>query len=181
MTHHLSEQTGLLKPWRLIEMAFINIAVSCQPYQRGRLEHLWRYVTRSAVCLDRLTIRANDKIQYELKNPFRNGTTHILFSPLDFLSKLAALVPRPHHNLVRYHGLLARGCHQPNSKMRQLIVPKRNRPIENSEKREWLTWNDGRTSKSGRALCTSDLDWTTPTSRKYRYWRDTGPPTCIVN
>ena len=45
--------------------------------------------------------------------------THILFSLLDFLSKLAALVPRPRHNLVRYHGIFA-----PNSKMRKLIVPK---------------------------------------------------------
>ena len=53
----------------------------------------------------------------------RNGTTHILFSPLDFLSKLAALVPRPRHNLARYHGVLARGCRQPNARMRKLIVP----------------------------------------------------------
>ena len=45
------------------------------------------------------------------------------------MSKLAALVPKPRHNLVRYHGVFA-----PNSKMRQLIVPKRNRPVENSEK-----------------------------------------------
>ncbi|HIG44689.1 MAG TPA: hypothetical protein EYQ14_29750 [Gammaproteobacteria bacterium] len=42
----------------------------------------------------------------------------MLFSPLDFLSKLAALVPRPRHNLVRFHGIFA-----PNSKMRKLIVP----------------------------------------------------------
>ncbi|HIG44652.1 MAG TPA: hypothetical protein EYQ14_29565 [Gammaproteobacteria bacterium] len=54
------------------------------------------------------------------KNPFRNGTTHILFSPLDFLSKLAAVVPRPHHNLIRYHGIFA-----PNARMRKLIVPTR--------------------------------------------------------
>ena len=45
--------------------------------------------------------------------------THVLFSPLDFLSKLAALVPRPRHNLVRYHGVFA-----PNSKLRKQIVPK---------------------------------------------------------
>jgi hypothetical protein len=49
--------------------------------------------------------------------------THILFSGLDFLSKLAALVPRPRHNLVRYHSVFARGCRQPNARMRKLIVP----------------------------------------------------------
>jgi hypothetical protein len=96
----------------------LNAAVSCQSYQRDRLERLCRYVTRPAICLDRLTVRADGKIQYELKNPFRDGTTHILFSPLDFLSKLAALVPRPRHNLVRYHGVFA-----PNARMRKLIVP----------------------------------------------------------
>ncbi len=97
----------------------LNAAVSCQPHQRDRLERLCRYITRPAICLERLTVRVDGKIQYELKNPFRNGTTHILFTPVDFLSKLAALVPRPRHNLVRYHGIFA-----PNSKMRKLIVPK---------------------------------------------------------
>ena len=86
----------------------LNAVVSCQLYQRDRLERLCRYVTRTAICLERLTVRTDGKIQYELKNPFRNGTTHILFSPLDFLSKFAALVPRPRHNLVRYHGVLCR-------------------------------------------------------------------------
>ena len=94
----------------------------CQPYQRDRLERLCRYVTRPAICMERLAVRADGQIQYELKNPFSNGTTHILFSPLDFLSKLAALIPRPRHNLVRYHGVFA-----PNAKIRKLIVPKNNK------------------------------------------------------
>ena len=103
----------------------LNAAVSCQPYQRARLERLCRYVTRLAICLDRLIVRADGKIQYELKNPFRNGTTHMLFSPLDFLSKLAALVPRPRHNLVRYHGVFA-----PNAKLRKLIIPKSTKRVK---------------------------------------------------
>jgi hypothetical protein len=110
----------------------LNAAVSCQPYQRGHLERLCRYVTRPAICLERLTIRSDDKIQYELKNPFRDGTTHILFSPLDFLSKLAALVPRPRHNLVRYHGVFA-----PNAKIRKLIVPKNNKRLVKKIEDKW--------------------------------------------
>ena len=81
------------------------------------------YVTRPAICLERRTVRANAQIQYELKNPFSDGAMYVLFSHLDFLSKLAALVPRPRHNLVRYHGVLVRGCRQPNARMRKLIVP----------------------------------------------------------
>jgi hypothetical protein len=105
----------------------LNAAVSCQPYQPDRLERLCRYVTRPAICLERLTIRNDGQIQYELKNPFSDGTTHILFSPLDFLSKLAALVPRPRprHNLVRYHGVFA-----PNARMRKFVVRRKCNKIQ---------------------------------------------------
>ena len=36
-----------------------------------------------------------------------DGTTHLLFEPVEFLEKLAALTPRPAINLVLYHGVLA--------------------------------------------------------------------------
>jgi hypothetical protein len=42
-----------------------------------------------------------------LKRRWRNGTTHVVFEPLEFIGKLAALVPPPRFNLVRYHGILA--------------------------------------------------------------------------
>jgi hypothetical protein len=42
-------------------------------------------------------------------------------------------VPRPRHNLVRYHGVLARGCLQPNAKIRKLIVPKNNKRLKKVE------------------------------------------------
>ncbi len=41
-----------------------------------------------------------------------------LFEPLDFLSRLAALVPSPGVNLTRYHGVFA-----PNHRLRAQIVP----------------------------------------------------------
>ncbi|MBA2593782.1 MAG: transposase [Gammaproteobacteria bacterium] len=42
-----------------------------------------------------------------LKTPYREGTTHIVMSPLEFLQRLAALVPRPRLHLIRFHGVLA--------------------------------------------------------------------------
>jgi hypothetical protein len=45
------------------------------------------------------------QIRYELKTPWRNGTTHVIFEPLDFISRLVALVPKPHVNLTRFHGV----------------------------------------------------------------------------
>ena len=57
-------------------------------------------------------------VVHRLERPFRDGTTQFLFEPLDFLARLAALVPRPRSHLVRYHGLLA-----PNARYRRLVVP----------------------------------------------------------
>ena len=58
------------------------------------------------------------KVRYALKTPYRDGTTHVIFEPLDFIAKLAALVPKPRANLTRYHGVLA-----PNSKQRVNVTP----------------------------------------------------------
>ena len=38
----------------------------------------------------------------------RDGTTHIRMSPLEFMQRLAALVPRPRLHLIRFHGAPAR-------------------------------------------------------------------------
>ena len=54
----------------------------------------------------------------KLKTPWRDGTTHLVMSPLEFMQRLAALVPRPRLHLIRFHGVLA-----PNAKLRALVVP----------------------------------------------------------
>jgi len=43
----------------------------------------------------------------QLKSAWRDGTTHIKMSPLKFMWRLAALVPRPRLHLIRFHGVLA--------------------------------------------------------------------------
>lgn len=50
--------------------------------------------------------------------PYRDGTTHVLFEPLDFLARLAALVPLPRVHLTRFHGLFA-----PHSRLHAAITP----------------------------------------------------------
>ena len=73
----------------------------------GRLEKLVRYCARPPLSNERLSMRADGRVLLELKTPWSDGTTHLAYEPLDFLAKLAALVPRPHKNLVLYHGVLA--------------------------------------------------------------------------
>ena len=62
---------------------------------------------------------AAGQVVLRLKTPWRNGTTHIVMSPLEFRQRLAALVPRPRLHLIRFHGVLA-----PNARLRALVVPR---------------------------------------------------------
>ena len=48
---------------------------------------------------------------------YRDGTMHVIFEPLDFIARLAALVSQPRVNLTRFHGVFA-----PNSKYREPIT-----------------------------------------------------------
>jgi hypothetical protein len=96
----------------------LNAAVSCQPHQRQRIERLCRYITRPPVCLERLSVNAAGQVIYRLKRPFDDGTTSVVFSPEDFIARLASLVPRPRSHLTRYHGVLA-----PNAPFRPAVVP----------------------------------------------------------
>ena len=45
------------------------------------------------------------KVRYELKTPYHDGTTHVFFDPVDFIGKLAALIPPPRLNLTRFFGV----------------------------------------------------------------------------
>ena len=107
------------KPFTVARDGFsLNAAVACAPHQRERIERLCRYITRPALALDRLSANGAGQVVYQLKTPYRDGTTHFVFEPIEFLARLAALVPRPRGNLVRYHGILA-----PNAKHRSAVVP----------------------------------------------------------
>jgi hypothetical protein len=94
----------------------LHAGVAARADQRHKLERLCRYITRPAVSEQRLALTAQGKVRYQLKTPYRDGTTHVIFEPLDFISRLAALVPKPRVNLTRYHGVFA-----PNSQHRAWV------------------------------------------------------------
>ena len=85
---------------------------------RDALERLCRYIARPAVSNERLSVNDRGQIVYRLKHPFGDGTTHVVLDPVDFIARLAALVPRPRAHLTRYHGVFA-----PNCKHRHRIIP----------------------------------------------------------
>jgi hypothetical protein len=108
--------------------------VSCEGHQKEKRERLCRYISRPTVAVPRLSLSSTGKVVYTLKTPYRDGTTQVAFEPVDFIARLAALVPKPRINLTRYHGVLA-----PNHRWRRLVTPakrgKRVKPIASTEVR----------------------------------------------
>ena len=96
----------------------LHAGVAARANERQKLERLCRYISRPAVSEKRLSLTPNGNVRYQLKTPYKDGTTHVIFEPLDFIARLAALVPKPRVNLTRFHGVFA-----PNSKHRALVTP----------------------------------------------------------
>ena len=87
---------------------------------RARLERLSRYLLRPAVCMERLSLREDGLYQYDFRRPWSDGSIGIVLEPMGLMERLAALVPIPRANLVRYHGVLA-----PAATWRSRVVPRR--------------------------------------------------------
>ena len=107
----------------------------CAGDDRQALEQLCCHITRPALANERVQTNAAGQGVLKLKTPWRDGTTHLVMSPLEFMQRLAALVPRPRLHLIRFgarvtslrevsgpplreHGVLA-----PNAKLRAQVVP----------------------------------------------------------
>ncbi|MFM7617628.1 MAG: transposase [Actinomycetes bacterium] len=81
-------------------------------------ERLLRYVARPMVVGERVSELADGRIAWRLKVPGGRGETHRIMEPMEFMARLAALVPPPRRPLVRYHGVFA-----PHSPWRAVVVP----------------------------------------------------------
>jgi hypothetical protein len=92
--------------------------VRIDPLARYRLEHLLRYCARPPIASGSLSLTESGQVIGRLKKPWRDGTTHFVLSPLAFIQRLCALVPRPRRPLITYHGVLA-----PAATWRPQIVP----------------------------------------------------------
>jgi hypothetical protein len=64
-------------------------------------------VSRPPVSVERLSLTTQGQVRYCLKTPYRDSTTHIVLEPLDFIARLAALVPPRRIHLTRFHGVFA--------------------------------------------------------------------------
>jgi len=93
-----------------------NVCIPAKAHHQS--EKLSRYAARPPTATERLSILPDGRVLYRLRHRWRDGTTHVAFEPLKLVEKLAALVPPPMFNLVRYHGILA-----PADRWTPFIVP----------------------------------------------------------
>ena len=95
----------------------LHPGVAARADERGKLERLCRTISRPALSEERRSLTGGGHVRYELKTPYSEGTTHVLFEPVDFIARLAALLPKSRVNLTRLHGVFA-----PNSAHRAQVT-----------------------------------------------------------
>ncbi len=98
----------------------LHAARTVEPGDRAGLERLARYCLRAPYSLDRLSLTPDGLVRYKLYRPWPTptGRSEIIIQPLDFMKRLAALMPAPYSNTIRYHGVFAN-----RSKYRPLLPP----------------------------------------------------------
>jgi hypothetical protein len=92
-------------------------SVRLEEWDRQGLERVARYCARPAFAGERVAIREDGKVAYHLPKRTLDGRTLLVMDPLEFLEKLARLIPPPRAHQVRYFGVLA-----PNSHLRERAI-----------------------------------------------------------
>ena len=105
----IDEEPTEKRPGRLAAMCD-GYSLECRPnvapHDRPGLARLLRYGTRPAFAQERLTLD-NGRVVYKLPKPFWTGQTHVVLEPVEFLRRIAALIPPFRFHSIRYHGLFA--------------------------------------------------------------------------
>ena len=97
----------------------LDARVRIEATDRAGLERLIRYCARPPFALERLHLvdGRSGQILYVLPKPDPAGRTGLRLSALEFLDRLAALLPPPRIHRHRYHGVFA-----PNAPLRPLVT-----------------------------------------------------------
>ena len=132
----------------------LHAEVYCAPWEREKLEKLCRYIARPAVAEERLSLRPSGDIVLKLKTQYSDGTSHLLFSGLEFVEKLAALVPPPRIHLTRFFGCLA-----PHAKIRSAIVPKKTEASESNTEPKASTGSELEDQKTETRKKNKRMSW----------------------
>jgi len=97
----------------------VHGSVSVQRGDRHGLLRLCKYLLRPALGIDRFEETSGGRVALRFKRPWSDGTSHVVLTPLQLVQRVVALIPKPRTHTVRYHGAFA-----PNSKFREMVIPK---------------------------------------------------------
>ncbi len=104
---------------RKLTAHYDGCALECKPTltaaDRAGLERLLRYGARPAFAHERVEQLPNGNGSSRLPKTFYTGQTHVVVPSVEFLRRLAALMPPPRFHTIRFHGLFA-----PNANLRLL-------------------------------------------------------------
>ena len=71
----------------------LHAGTVCEARERDSLERLCRYIARPAVSNERLSVNDRGQVVYRLKHSLRDGTTHVVLDPVEFMRHIH--VPHP--------------------------------------------------------------------------------------
>jgi len=97
----------------------IHAGVRIEGDDREGREQLLMYAARPAFSEVQLSLLEDDVVELELKSPTASGQRVVHLHPVQFLRRLAWLIPPPTQNQVRYYGVFA-----PTHGLRAQVVPK---------------------------------------------------------
>ena len=96
----------------------LHAGISVSELDGDARERLARYCARPPLSLHRIAVDPHGRIVFRAKHAAPDAPRRLHLSPMQFLGRIAALIPPHRSHLVRYHGVFA-----PHSKHRARIVP----------------------------------------------------------
>jgi hypothetical protein len=112
-----SEAAEMMRTWSHSGGFSVDASVRLPAWDRGGLERLVRYCARPAFSAERLDRWDGETWIYRPRRPLASGETSLVLSPLELLSRLAALVPPPRRHGIHYYGVVSA-----HAKLREHVV-----------------------------------------------------------
>jgi len=95
----------------------IHAGVRIQGHDKRGREKLVKYMARPPFSEEQLKILNDGKVELTLRSPSKTGQRSVMFESVQFLRRLAWLIPPAKQNMIRYYGVFA-----PHAKHRRQIV-----------------------------------------------------------
>jgi hypothetical protein len=114
----------------------LHANVKILSHQRSELERLCRYILRGPIANDRISYDPYTGVRLKLKSPYTDGTTHLQFTPDQFIKRIIALIPPPRQNLIRYVGVFG-ARHKKREVITSMAQPKKVKTKKKTYRTPW--------------------------------------------